>query len=57
MYRMLLGTILKEYCHQKRIGLRPLAKEIGVSHTTLSRFMNGNSVDSDTLKKILLWIL
>ena len=54
---MKLGELIKEYRYATRTGIRDLAREIGVSHSTLSRFERGYSIDSDTLKKILLWVL
>lgn len=39
------------------IGVREAAKEIGVSHGTLSRIERGEAMDGNTLAKILLWLL
>ena len=54
---MRLGKLLCAYRHENRLGVRALAKEIGVSSATLSRAENGSTCDSTTLAAILLWLI
>jgi transcriptional regulator with XRE-family HTH domain len=54
---MRLGFILKEYCYQKRIGVREMAKIMGCSASTVSRFFNGEAIEGETLANLLIWIL
>lgn len=49
-----LGMVIKEKRGGK--GLREIAKEIGVSHTTLSRIESGKQPDLDTFSKICTWL-
>jgi len=51
-----LGQVITDYRWANRIGVRDLAKEIGVSHATLNRFERGETCDSDTLTKIINWL-
>jgi len=37
-------------------GVREVAREIGISHATLSRVENGNQPDLDTFQKICAWL-
>ena len=53
---MRLGHVIADYRWANRVGVRDLAKEIGVSHPTLNRFENDGVCDSDTLTKILSWL-
>lgn len=54
---MKLGELIKEYRWAKRINVRDLAKIIGCSAATLSRFERGRNPDGITTTKILKWIL
>ena len=54
---MILGSAIRAWRGKQRLGLRDVAREIGVSHGTLSRFENGENVDGETLAKILIWAL
>lgn len=54
---MKLGFLIKIYCQLKNIGTREVAKEIGVSHTTISRIMNGKSTDIKTAVKLFNWLI
>ena len=54
---MRLGKLLSAYRHENRLGVRALAKEIGISHATLSRVENDAACDSTTLAAILLWLI
>lgn len=53
---MRLGQIIADYRWANRMGVRELAKEIDVSHATLNRFERGETCDSDTFTKILIWL-
>jgi ribosome-binding protein aMBF1 (putative translation factor) len=53
---MRLGNVIADYRWANRVGVRELAKEIGISHPTLNRFERGEKCDSDTLTKILEWL-
>lgn len=53
---MKLGELIKEYRFIKKLGSRDVAKEIGFSHSTLTRFENGKSISGDDLVKIFKWI-
>lgn len=54
---MRLQKVLKEYCFQQRISTRDLADIFKCSHTTVSRFLNGNNVEGELLAKIITWLL
>lgn len=49
-----LGMHLKKKRGDK--GIREVAKEIGISHATLSRIENGKLPDIETFKKICEWL-
>ena len=42
--------------HHRSVGLRPVAKEMGISPTTLARFEGGCVPDFTTLVLIETWI-
>jgi transcriptional regulator with XRE-family HTH domain len=53
---MRLGLVLHKWRINAEQSQRQLAKEIGVSHSTLCRFEAGENVDAQTLAAILLWL-
>jgi transcriptional regulator with XRE-family HTH domain len=53
---MKIGKMLKIYSDINDIGTREIAKDIGVSHTTISRIMQGKSTDITTAVKLLSWL-
>lgn len=53
---MMVGSVIYYYRVDKFQGLRSLAREIGVSHGTLSRIERGEEMDAKTLVKILAWL-
>ena len=52
-----LSYVLKEYRWAKRVGVRELARQIGVSAPTLNRIERGGNPDGTSLAKILRWLL
>lgn len=54
---MRLGQILRKWRRAEDIGVREAAKQIGVTHGTLSRIERGEMMDGATLAKILVWLL
>lgn len=53
---MRLGQVLADYRYANRIGVRELAKDIGVSPATLNRIELNKECDGKTLVKILTWL-
>lgn len=51
-----LSTLLKEKVQRENISIREAARRVGVSATTISRSMEGESVDVDTLIKLCEWL-
>ena len=37
-------------------GIRKVARDIGISHATLSRIERGEEFDSRTMAKLMLWL-
>lgn len=54
--QMKLGEVIRKWRKMSDIGIREAAKEIGVSHGTLSRIERGEVMDGKTLVKILVWL-
>lgn len=54
---MRLGDVLVGFRHDAHMTVRELAKEIGCSPATMNRLERGYSCDSDTLAKVMLWLL
>lgn len=54
---MRLGEIIRRWRKWSELGVREVAKEIGVSHGTLSRIERGEEMDGATLAKILTWLM
>lgn len=54
---MRLGQVIADYRWANRIGVRELGQKIGIPHATLNRVERGEACDSDTLTKILGWLL
>src|SRR5262245_11079942 len=50
----MLGKLVAK--KQGERGVREVAKEIGISHGTLSRIRRGYAPDLETFKKICLWL-
>lgn len=54
---MKLGKLLQAYRFQEKISVRQMAKEIGVDHTSLWRFEQGESPKHKLFIAILKWAL
>ena len=54
---MRLGNVLRKWRRAEDIGVREAAKQIGISHGTLSRIERGEPMEGLTLIKILIWLL
>lgn len=54
---MRLGELLKKWRIMNELGLRDMAKDLGVSTSTLSRIERGENMDGASLAKILKWLL
>ena len=54
---MRLGKVLKSYRYFNGLSVRALAKNIGISYSSLNRIENGSECDSYILAKILVWLL
>jgi transcriptional regulator with XRE-family HTH domain len=53
---MRLGKIIADYRYMNRLGIREVAKQIGMSPATLCRIENGKPCDSDNMAKLMLWL-
>ncbi len=53
---MKLGEVLKKWRTMSDIGIRQVAKDIGISAATLSRIERGESMDGRTLALIQAWL-
>jgi len=53
---MKVGDVIKCWRRIHDIGVREAAKEIGVSHGTLSRIERGERVEGGTLVKVFQWL-
>lgn len=53
---MKLGELIRLYRNIENIGIRDLAKELGISYSTLSRVERGEMMDGKTLAALLHWL-
>ena len=53
---LLSSLIFKKIYETDHVSLRQAARQIGTSPTTLSRAMNGENIDVETLVKICQWL-
>jgi transcriptional regulator with XRE-family HTH domain len=56
MGKGLLVKMLDDKMRQRNLSLRQAGKEIGVSHTTISRILQGQTADIDTLIAMCKWL-
>jgi len=49
----MIGKVLADYRYANRMGMRELAKEIGISTATLCRIEDGNPMNQATFMKLL----
>ena len=56
MGKDLLVKMLDDKMRQRNLSLREAGKEIGVSHTTISRILQGQAADIDTLIDMCKWL-
>lgn len=54
---MKIGTLLLRWRAAENIGVRELAKQIGISASTLCRVENGEEPGGKTLAAIMRWML
>lgn len=54
---MKIGEVLRRWRRASDLGIREAAKELGISHGTLSRIERGENMDGETLAKLLRWLL
>lgn len=55
--RMRLGNVIRKWRIVEEESLRDIAKQMGMPHATLDRVEKGEACNSDTLAKILLWLI
>lgn len=53
---MRLGAIIADYRYANRVGVREVAKEIGMSPATLNRIERGENFDAHTMIKLMAWL-
>lgn len=53
---MMVGTMIRCWRRIEDVGIREAAKQIGVSHGTLSRIERGEQMDAYTMMKLLRWL-
>ena len=51
-----LANLLQEAINKRGISNRAAAQEIGVSHSTVFRIIQGESVDYDTIIQVAKWL-
>jgi hypothetical protein len=52
----MVGELIRIHRNLHRYGLRGMAKQIGISHSTLGRVEEGKSVDGQTIIKRFHWL-
>lgn len=52
----MLITLLQQTMQKKQLSLRQAAEQIGLSHTTLARILDGQSYDLDTAILVCKWL-
>ncbi len=52
----MLPKMMLEKMKERNLSLREAATEIGVSHTTIARILDGKATDIDTLDAVARWM-
>lgn len=52
----MVGTMIRCWRRIEDVSIREAAKQIGVSHGTLSRIERGDQMDAYTMMKLLTWL-
>ncbi|MGE5375918.1 MAG: helix-turn-helix domain-containing protein [Bacteroidota bacterium] len=52
----MLSTVLQSEMSRRNMSSHSVANEIGVSHTTVLRALNGDRIDLDTVIKLANWL-
>lgn len=53
---MQVGKVIRAYRQKEDIGVREMAKILGVSAATVSRVERGFAPDGHTMAKLLVWL-
>ncbi len=53
---MIIGQAIRAWRKERKLGLRELAKRIGVDYTALSKFERGTPLGKNWVK-IMVWLL
>ncbi|MGD8753866.1 MAG: hypothetical protein PVG14_20720 [Anaerolineales bacterium] len=48
--------LIRDALDQRKLSVRAAAREVGVSHTTLLRALDGENMDMPTIEKIAEWM-
>lgn len=54
---MQVGEVIKKWRVMSERGIRDVAKEIGTSPATLSRLERGEDTNSQTLARVIVWLV
>ena len=54
---MRLSEMLKLYMRVNKISARELARELDMSHATLSRIINGGNCEMRNFAKVFSWLI
>lgn len=54
---MMLNEVFRQWRWATKRTVRDVAKEVGISPATVSRFERGEDCDSNTLSILLRWLL
>ncbi len=52
----LLAQILKDEMDARKLSSRKVAQEIGMSHVTVTRILNGENMDVPTMQTVCNWL-
>lgn len=54
---MRIGAVLRRWRLYREVSLRSLAKEIGLTPSTLSRLETGENIDAASMWKVWQWLM